>query len=294
MISPKIQGFIRLGCCFLAVLAAVLLLLPEERIALISDFLGDYRDAMHAPLFAVVTLLFLGIFGWSRMHAGRGWLWISGLVTMLAVGSELLQQLSDRSPSGFDTLADVVGICFATVFSRMIFQRRWISAAICFIGLVIGTLFLASQVMAQPVIAKHYAKRLPVVFDGGWWAGSQLLRAKSDTGVVCIDGRVGISAAAGDWRGVEIVNPHWQDWERWNGIFFDVENPNEAFDLGVRLDTLNGDRLSGKVQVPHGRTTIGLPFDQLQGVPREVDSLSLHFGAKSPARRLVIYSVWLK
>jgi len=238
-------------------------------------------NLLHVPLFALVTLLLFRILRRSR---GRSVL----LAVLLAVGSEVAQQFTPRTPSAADLCADFSGIALALVILGSARWRRRTILGLAASALLVPTL-LPWVAEARALHARRQA--FPSLLRPGLPSGLWQAQGSTRLEVESIDGGGGtglrVTTAAGSYEGLRYGVPDGVAAAGYTGLRLTCVNPGEAFELGIRADGADGTRQSSRVRVGPGRSTLEAHWPPLPG-GGDLLRLVLFTGEHQPARRFLL------
>lgn len=280
----KFQSPVWLMGFLMLLFAATVLLVPEAGIAPLSQALGDFRDAMHYPFFVVITVLTLVMFGGPEESWARRSRWIAVGVMVFAGGTEILQGLSDRSPSWLDFILNFNGIL---VGYYLVFYSRRRNRVVVFI-LVVAALVCALVAAWSPLTVwrAKLAQRdaLPVLFDASQPLARALIEAKDGTAVRVDDGLLWVSCTPGAWRGVNLSIASGLGWSEWDVLEVRIRNNAHAFNGGIRLDGEGAGRASTFFYCPAGESTVRVAKPEFDGDRDAVwlnpSDVLIHLGAE--------------
>lgn len=268
------------------------------------------QDTLHFPLFALLTFLIYAVIRQLlKGPRGRALTFAILIACLLAGTSELAQTQFSRSASWRDFRFDLVGVAVAAAVICVRWQRnspffhRWLGALAVF-GCA------AALVVAHPAWRASKAQdRLKSAFpqlgdfEDEW--ESLLWIAQGDNGHHPITtatrsssnpsrGKYSLKVDSGGatWAGVRLLLDTRLSWKGHGALHFDLFNPADGFELGVRIDGFDSERFSGSVRVAPGSNHCRLLFSELKDQDRtiadldqfEAEKVILHLG-KTPAKR---------
>ncbi len=192
-----------------------------------------FIKTFHAPGFAVVALVFLGVF--RRQGMGRRSYLYAALAAMLAgIVSELAQLGSSRDADVGDLLRDAIGICaglgLAALFDRSLRKgrpRRWLPLLVLGTGAALVASFWLTVMSAHALWARNAALPTLASFAHRWErflyeeasAPTANRIARPRGWPVTADDGVLWSASTGRWNTVLHLRPY-PDWRRYRAFSF--------------------------------------------------------------------------
>jgi len=301
------------------VLLVALLLIPPPKAP--SSALGmALHDMLHFPLFALLTwLIYASLRRLRQGTRGRDLALATAIACVLGGVSELAQTGFGRTASWRDLQLDLVGtaVAAATVFVSWrrgaATFRRWLVALAAF-GVA------AALVVAYPAwLAAGAEGRLDRAFprlgdfEAGW--ESLLWQPQGETGGWAVKasrstqnpslGKYALRVDSLDgaaWAGVRLLVGKRRSWAGSYALHFDVFNPADTFELGVRIDGFDGERFSASVSIVPGANRCHLPLSALKnsaGSIADLDAFAaqaiiLHLGEYPRTRTFYIDNVRLE
>jgi hypothetical protein len=277
-------------------------------------------DALHFPLFALLTLLIYACLTiLIRCSPMRCLLLAMSIVSIMAVSSELAQPLFHRTSSWRDFCFDLIGIAAAAGTIFLSWKRN--TPGFLRLAAVLGALFLASiAVVAQPALRaaraqNQQADAFPLMgdFEHGWESLMWHAQGKTSEQPVTAS-RVGsdhssqgnysllIRTDAASWAGVHLLFGKRLAWSDRHSLHFDIFNPADRFELGVRVDGFDDERYSGAVQIEPGANSCRIRFEELANRELtladldqfEAKQITLHLGEPPATRTFYLDNVRLE
>lgn len=281
----------------LLIIAAAALLVPEAGIQPLSTALGDFRDAMHYPLFIAITILMLVLLrGAEESRDRRSW-WIAAGLAVFAGVSEILQGLSDRSPSWSDFFLNLTGILIG--FCLVIYWRRRSAMAVTVVLVAAFGIALVAAWNPLSVWRAKLAQRdaMPVLFDASQPLAMSLIGAKEGTTVRRDDGLLWVECTPGPWRGVNLSISPGEGWGEWDALEIRFRNNAHALEGGIRLDGGDNRRASAFFHCPKGDSTVRVARSELDGdrdaVWQAPSDVLIHLGAEGGVAGFAIEEIRL-
>ena len=243
------------------------------------------NDAAHAPVFAALALLLLGLVqGAARSRAT----WTLGAALLLSIGIgmgvEWIQGIIGRDSSWQDVGTDLLGAACALGLAGW-WQARGRGRAVRFaflaVALLAGGLALFPVVQAA-VAYGHRASAYPVLnrFDSQLDlyfvspVNAEVSRRSLADGWLDASGSPSLRlvTTGGDYPGI-ITEPA-RDWRGWSVLKLDLTNPGETvLELHVRVDDAPGtrqfhDRFNRGFRIPGAtRTVLSVPLQEIEQGP---------------------------
>jgi VanZ family protein len=265
----------------LLVVAAAVLLVPEAEIAPLSDALGDFRDAMHYPLFIAITILMLVLFGGSEGSESRRSRWIFVGVLLFAGVSELLQGLSDRSSSWSDFIRNLNGVLVGYYLVFCWRRRNKIVFSMLVVVAIAAVLVFAWAPLSVWRAKMAQSDSVPVLFDASQPLSRSLIEAKEGTGVVLRD---------------RLLAPG-EGWAEWDALEIQFGDNETALNGGIRLDGKDGSRATASFHCPEGESTVRVTKSDFDGdrdaVWQSPSDLLIHLGADGSYANFAIAEIRL-
>lgn len=250
-------------------------------------FWDALMNAAHAPLFGLVTLLV------RRLHARRE----SGhrrivpaivVASTLAAAIELVQPYVGRSASLMDWIYGTLGAAAAGAgivawrwSTRRAYRVTHVLLCTVIAGFVLGPVVSARRAIhlreqSFPTIAdfeRGVEIKLWSAHGGRPGARTAIRRARANASSG--DWSLHVEPRPGGWPGVAVQLGR-SVWREYRSLEMDVFNPNEAFDLTVRVDDRRTRRDRSRFQrsltVLPGRNRLAIPVaDILEGGERPLD-----------------------
>jgi len=235
-------------------------------------------------------------------------------VLLLAIGTELAQLGSGRTASWIDFGFDCIGIAVGAV-TILLLRNKKLSLKT---AVMIGGLWLAglSVVMIPVVIAasapSKFRRNFPVLgnFEDAWelklWRpqgeGSPATLTRVQSHVTKGEYALKVESNGSTWAGTYLKMPSGTSWANHDALEFDLYNQGEPFELGIRIDTSDGDRFTSSIQIVNGANSCTTRFSELKHGDTEksngnrlttVDRLVLHFGSSPSEVSIIIDRVEL-
>lgn len=276
----------RLTLLVASLLIALYLLLVQDRIAIPSRAAMALWNLGHLPLFFVLTLVLDHAV--LKRHPRQLVIWLRLLLPPLvvfAIGTELLQSLTDRDPSVGDVLTDCIGIGLAATWLA---SSRYVTPA--WRGLL-RTLVIAAglSLLIQPAWLLwadfHIKNRFPMLSDfenridsSNWSLGSrsdEQARDGSHALKMVLPGKIYAGSTLRHFP---------QDWSQYQTFHLAVFNPgNDTLPLSLRIHDRQHerseqpyhDRFNYNFDAPAGWTDLALPLSRIASGPRD-RKLDLH------------------
>lgn len=275
MCSPTTRrGFVYL---FMAALMSLLLVPfpPPSEGAIFSE---NVRNLLHIPLFAILTFL-LRFVQLTSPRYGRSLLVCSLAAVLVAILSEIAQGMTGRTLSVGDFGADLSGILLACAVIVRGFRLRLALLLGGGFFLVFAVEPLVAEVNANRAKREAFPELLDTSYHGGLWnsQGATLLEAVEGKGLE-------VRMPAGNYEGLRYAVPKGVDTIGYSGMLIDTENPGEAFELGVRMDTDGGERRYGSCMVPKGGAVLRVDWTS-KPVDGELARVVLFTGEGQPRRK---------
>lgn len=263
-----------------------LLLVPLSRPAEGGVFGENLRNLLHVPLFAIVTLLlrFLQV---SVPPRWRLLLVCAIAASLLAVVSEVAQSFTGRTPSVEDLGADLSGILLTCTVLLRGSSRRVLIVRLMLLLAGGGMFALAVRPLVEEVnIARASRDAFPRLVNlecphGLWQAqGATRLQMVKRTEGNGLD----VQMASGSYEGLRYAVPKGVDAVGYSSLLIETDNPGDAFELGVRMDSDVRKRRYGSVLVPRGQAVMRVKWSSCRGDGKLV-RVVLFTGEDQPARR---------
>lgn len=270
----------RLPLLIAGLLAALYLLLVQERVALPNRALMALWNLAHLPLFFVLTLLIDHSLLNHRRH--RLTLWLQLLLPpllILALGTEWLQSLTDRQPSWTDVLTNMAGVGLATLWLASArygvpVVRRAIRSLVVLVGL---------SLLIQPLLLAyadyHIKRHFPLLSDFESFIDSENWSFGERRASPVRDGQYALALTLPAKRYAGSTLRHFpNDWSGYHRLHLSVYNPGqEALPLSLRVhDRLHElgqqgyhDRFNYNFSAAPGWTDVELPLDRIANGPRD-------------------------
>ncbi len=269
---------------------------------------GAAWDGLHVPGFFLITWGIDRLLSLVVRRRGRRVALAVAAAVAIAAGSEWSHQYLGRSSEWEDLVRDGIGIGFAVI--ALLGWSRWgkrgravyVAAAVACLLL----LFLPAWRTGHAV--KRQASIFPDLGGFGSRASLVVWRPQGNTEVSLDREAKTLTVRTGPGRhgGVHLrtVTRDWRDFE---ALHLELENPGEAFHLGLRIDDVLTDSVPGRTRydgerlVPPGRVAISLPLGEVASGPRgrtldlgRIHRLVLFTGDEAVERVFVINSAFLR
>ncbi len=288
-----------------AALVALVLVQQIFHLGGASRFAGALNDAMHLPMFVVVTVLLVFLLGRERLALALG------AAVLVAAGTEAIQLVTPRDASLVDLRHDLVGVAIAAAgllavapLGRLLGPR--LGHGLCWVlvaGLTVG--LAACDPLRIRLAEEARDRAFPVLLTPAAGLPGPLVATRSDIRLV---------AAPADWPagdGAPAFEVVWAE-EAWPGIvMLEVVPDWSGYDvLAVDIDVVDGRPITLTAS-PHYRTeprratwlwrtlepgpqTVRYPLADLVD-PRigDIDRLVIHVGPEDAGRRTLVGAVRL-
>ncbi len=245
------------------------------------------RDTLHFPFFIVLLALIYAALLRIRSNPRKRAL-LQAIVLTSAIGgaSEWAQTLTSRTASGQDLLMNLLGVACgsATIAGGWLRgSRRSFLWLIPVVAIWVGSTFLVTRPAIRALKAeRHQAGAFPRLgdFEDEWetvvWTpqgddGAGPTRA-TFSNAHPTHGRqsLKIDIHGSNWAGVRLLIGKRLPWPESRSLRFDVYNPGDEFELGIRVDGFEGGRFTGKVAIAPGLNQCRIPPDELADRGREL------------------------
>jgi hypothetical protein len=251
----------------------------------------EFQNAGHTPLFgfiALATLYMLRTYiPTVRDRPLYGYLMSAAVSLGIGVMSEYGQLLTDRDPSSYDVMRDLIGIVaglgvYAGVDPRM--KPLWSNLRR---GLRSGTVILSCFLFAAslfPLVRLAIAsiqrnEAFPVVidFEAGW--SKPFLQFQHASLIAATENQLSqLDLKPARYPGVSIVEPY-PDWSAYASLMFVIySRQSHPFELVLRIhDKLHNqdhaDRFNRSLMIMHGKNYFRIPLAEIRNAPvgREMD-----------------------
>lgn len=270
----------RLPLLISAVLAALYLLLIQERIALPNRAAMALWNLAHLPLFFALTLVF--DHSVLKRHHRSAPIWLQYLLPpmlILAIGTEWLQSQTGRQPSWQDVLTNCSGIALGCIW---IASRRYANGWLSRAGRLL-VMLTALALLIRPSLLLyadyHIKQQFPVLsnfesfIDSENW--SLGIRHQSPVR----DGAYALQVQLPPQRFAGTTLRHFpNDWRTYHSLNLSVFNPGStALPLSLRIHDRQHelgkqeyhDRFNYNFSAAPGWTDIQLPLERIASGPRE-------------------------
>jgi len=251
----------------------------------------EFQNTGHTPLFGIIALATLYILR-TYIPAARdrplyGYL-ISAVVSLgIGIMSEFGQLLTDRDPSVYDVMRDLIGIIaglgvYAGIDPRM--KPFWGNLGR---GLQSGTVILSCVLFAASLlplvrlatasIQRNAAFPVIIDFEAGW--SKPFLQLQHAVLTPATESQLSqLVLKPARYPGVSIVEPH-PDWSAFESLTFVIHSTQpHPFQLVLRIhDKLHNqdhaDRFNQSLIVIHGENRFRIPLAEIRNAPvdREMD-----------------------
>ena len=268
---------------------------------------GAAWDSLHVPGFFLITWSLGRLLACSALPIGKRVTYAAAGGFIIAFGSEWIQGFLGRSPEWGDILRDLIGVSFAAV--AMIFWSGWgkrgrtgfvIAVFVTLLLLFVPAVRISRAVSQQqsffPDLGSFDHPSSLAVWRPQGNAKAWLEKEKPALKVHLGPGNFGgvyLRPATPDWRGHEALN-------------LEIENPGDAFILGLRIDdvltttTPGRTRYNGEYEIKPGKVAIHLPLSEIESGPKgrpldlsQIRRLVLFTGMETGERVFVINSAFL-
>ena len=282
-----------------------------------SKFYITLQNSLHAPMFAVLAIIFLRIGtradGAPSLHACL-WSWLSCLITGIAI--EFIQSRLGGDASALDVFDDVLGAtgaltAYASLHTRIYSARiglRCVSVGAVLVAvapLCFSLAAYANRALRFPTVAA-FSSSLDLYFleDRGGTIGISALPENLSKGKV---GRaLSVVLPQAHWPGIEIAEPS-PDWSRYRTLNIEMANPGQAsLPINIRVhDRAHNwrweDRFNTSEQLPaSSRHIVRLPLAMIECSPRgramdmrHIASIIIFTDAMQAGRKVFLVRVWL-
>lgn len=271
---------LRLPLLVIGLLAALYLLLIQERVALPNRAAMALWNLAHLPLFFALTLLFDQAI--RNRYARRPSLWLQLLLPPLiifAFGTEWLQALTDRQPSWRDAFTNCAGIALGTIWLgvRRYFRR---GAHVVMYGLMA---LLAVGLLLRPAlfayVDRHSSTQFPQLSSFESFADSWNWSLGERSALQSRDGQFALHVQLPPLRFAGSTLRHFpSNWLGYGELRLSVFNPGVApLPLSLRVHDRQHelgrqeyhDRFNYNFSAAPGWTDIVLPLSRIHSGPRE-------------------------
>ena len=271
---------LRLPLLVIGLLAALYLLLIQERVALPNRAAMALWNLAHLPLFFGLTLLFDQAI--RHQHARRPSLWLQLLLPPLlifAFGTEWLQALTDRQPSWRDAFTNCAGIALGTIW-LFVCRYRSRGAQLTMYGLMA---LLACGLLVRPAlfayVDRHSSVQFPQLSSFESFADSWNWSLGERSNLHSRDGHYSLQVQLPAQRFAGSTLRHFpSNWHGFGELRLSVFNPGTAaLPLSLRVHDREHelsrqdyhDRFNYNFSAAPGWTDIALPLNRIRSGPRE-------------------------
>jgi hypothetical protein len=267
------------------------------------------QNAAHLPMFALLLTLNYAVL--LRLGPGsrkRALLVAIPLTLALGGASEWAQSFSSRTASWRDFLADFAGVAAASVTIAGV----WLKDARlfpCWLVTIAGTWAVSTFLVTRPLLLalsaeRQQSKAFPHLgdFEEEWerilWlpqgdGGNRPTQATPQP-AHSTRGRqsLKVETSGARWAGVRILVQDSLPWPEARLLRFDIFNPGNEFKLGIRVDSVEGDRFTGELHIAPGANRCSVAPETLANRDRNLSdpaafaskTIVFHLG-ESPATR---------
>lgn len=277
------------------------------------------QNAVHLPIFALLlTLIYAALL---RLGSGsRTTALLVAIPLTLALGgaSEWAQPFTSRTASWRDFLANFAGVAAASVTIAGTW-RKDARLFPCWLVAIVGTWAVSTFLVTRPVLLaltaeREQSKAFPHLgdFEEEWerilWipqgdggdrpTQATLERAHSTHGHQSLK----VDTSGARWAGVRILVQNSLPWPEARLLRFDIFNPGDEFKLGIRVDSVEGDRFTGEIRIAPGANRCSLPPETLANRDRNLTepatfaskTIVFHLGESPATRRFYLDNVRLE
>ena len=251
----------------------------------------EFQNAGHMPLFGFIALATLYMlrtyFPTVRDRPLNGYL-VSAVVSLgIGVLSEYGQLLTDRDPSSYDVMRDLIGIVaglgvYAGVDPRMkplwSNLRRGLRSATVILSCFLFAASLFPLVrLAIASIQRNEAFPVVIDFEAGW--SKPFLQLRHATLIAATENQLSqLVFKPARYPGVSMVEP-FPDWSAFESLTFVIHSrQSHPFQLVLRIhDKLHNqehaDRFNRSLMIMHGENHLRIPLAEIRNAPagRELD-----------------------
>ncbi len=265
-----------------------------------TRFSETLQNSAHAPVFFLINLLFLRVWG-SRRHAGA-----YALVLGFLVGGaiEIAQKFSGGDGEWGDVFHDMLGVVAALGWARWRASRG--AKARFALAAFIACTAIAFAPLAWCVAA--YARRADIFPELARFSSSlDLYFVHEDSRLDWVEGAgLRVPLSGGEWPGVALDEPA-PDWTGYQSLVIELANPSdEELPLNVRVNDRAhnfqmSDRFNARVLLPpQSHVAFQFSLDEIRRAPatrlmdmRHVQSLIIFAHGQKPGRVFYLKSVRL-
>ncbi|NQD37088.1 VanZ family protein [Permianibacter sp. IMCC34836] len=270
----------RLTLLVASLLVALYLLLVQDKIALPNRAAAALWDLAHLPLFFLLTVIF--DHSVLKRHPRRAAVWLQLLLPPLvvfAIGTELLQSLTNREPSLGDVITDSVGIGLATLWLA---SSRYVGAG--WKKMLRGIVFaIAASLLIQPGVLLwadyHIKHNFPMLSDFESIIDSSNWSLGKRSAEQARDGRHSLKIVFPTQLYSGTTLRHFPtDWSAYKTLHLSVFNPgNDTLPLSLRIHDRKHelgeqpyhDRFNYNFAAGPGWTDVQLPINRIASGPRD-------------------------
>ena len=279
-------------------------------------------DTSHMVLFAAISLSIYKTLQYSKKFFLSSSILTIVISFTLIILIEIIQPIIDRTRSIEDVLFGMIGVLISVFWCKYSPRITKFTHKIIFAA----SLVMVSIIAGNNALLEWYAvywrdQNMPVLgtFENNietklWLAYGGSENKKTTAHRIKINNKTNnkiqsyalrITTVPGQWSGV-VYHAGDLDWSIFQVLSFDIFNPEDAYNLGMRIDDSGpsneyGQRYNRKIEVKNGWNTFRIPLEEIENNvsdgdfnSQQIRKLLIFAGADDPERRFYLDNVRLK